>query len=60
MNTYEINKTFASHEECDAWEEENLMKNGRMIYNGEYVLMVNHAAMNPNSDEITITEIITV
>lgn len=59
MKTYKLNLKFKSHEECRAWEDKNLMVNGRQMYNGEYIMMVMHDSVI-GSDEITLTEIITV
>lgn len=39
MLTFEINKTFASYEECEAWEEANLPNR---TYQGHSILCVNH------------------
>ena len=56
MRTYEINKKFASHAECEKWEEENCPNR---TYNGEMVLMISHEE-NAGSEEITLTSITTI
>lgn len=58
MNTYTLNLKFNSQEECDKWERENLTKDGRQMYNGEYIFMVMHDSVI-GSDEVILTEIIT-
>ena len=40
MKTVKINKTFASHAECEAWEDENLDAIDKE--HGGVILMVNH------------------
>lgn len=55
MKTYEINKTFASYEECENWKEKNCPDR---TYNGEMILMVSHET---NTDgTTTITSITTI
>lgn len=56
MKTYPINKTFASYEECDAWEEKNCPDR---TYNGEKILMITHTETVGKS-EVTIDEITTI
>lgn len=58
MKTYTINKVFDSQKDCDEWERENLGSE-RLMYNGEYVMMVMHEAM-AGADKVMLTQIITV
>ena len=56
MKTYEIYKTFNTHEECEKWKDENCPNR---TYNGEMVFMINHEE-SWGSNEITITTIMTI
>lgn len=56
MHIYKLNLHFNSLEECNKWEEENLMVDGRQMYKGEYIIMVAHNS-SVRSDEVTLTEI---
>lgn len=59
MHEYVLNLKFNSIKECDEWEREHLYEDGRMKYNGEFVLMVNHSS-SIGSDETTLVSVITV
>lgn len=56
MKTYEINKTFNSHAECEKWTEKNCPNR---TYNGEMILMISHEETY-GSNEVTITTITTL
>ncbi len=55
MKTYEINKEFANHEECEKWEEENCPDR---TYDGNAILMISHEETF-GSPKVTLTTIMT-
>lgn len=56
MKTYELNKTFATYEDCEKWKEENCPNR---TYNGEMILMIGHQQECGNQN-ITLTTITTL
>lgn len=59
MHEHVLNLKFNSIKECDEWEKEHLYEDGRMKYNGEFILMVNHSS-SIGSDEVTLVSVFTV
>ena len=53
MLTFEINKTFNSYKECDAWEEENCPDRN---YQGHPILSIMHT--QTLDGKVTITTIL--
>lgn len=54
MITFNLNKTFKNHAECEKWETENIKDNH---YNGYVVLCVMHQCAC-GSEEETLTSIL--
>ena len=57
MLTFEINKTFNSEAECEAWKEENCPDRN---YQGHPILCINHESSWGQSGWVKITTIVCV
>lgn len=55
MKIYKLNMVFDSYEECEKWEAENLSKNGRQMYNNEFIISVMH--QEADNGKMILTEI---